>query len=219
MGWEEKETADYIKKIHDAECQATAHALGDLAIEHMVKGYEKAFEDNPRPDLRHRIEHCTIVDQDLIDRMAKMNICPSLNPGMIQVGGKDYHKFYGERMKYFTALRSMIDAGMKPSISSDYPSGPVGINVLDGAVNRYDRVEDFQADQTQCISVLEAIRLATYNGAYASFEEDIKGSLEPGKLADMIVLSENILEYPKEKINEIEVDLTMIDGKVEYKRV
>ncbi len=219
MGWKEKETTDYIKKIHDAECQATAHALGDLAVEYMVKGYEKAFKGNPRLDLRHRIEHCTIVDQDLIDRMAKMNICPSLNPGMIQVGGKDYHKFYGERMKYFTALRSMIDAGMKPSISSDYPSGPVGINVLDGAVNRYDREEGFQADQTQCIKVLEAIRLATYNGAYASFEEGIKGSLEPGKLADMIILSKNILEYPKEKMNEIEVDLTMIDGKVEYKRV
>lgn len=218
LGWEREEVADYLKMINDAECQATAHAIGDLAVEYMVEGYEKAFETNPRPDLRHRIEHCTIVDQDLIDRMANMNICPSVNPGMIQVGGKDYEKFYGERMKYTIALRSMIDAGIKPSLSSDTPSGPAGLSVLDGAINRYDRVRNYQTDTTQAISVLEAIRCATYNGAYASFEENIKGSIEPGKLADLIVLSEDILSYPKERINEVKVDLTMIDGIVEYER-
>lgn len=218
LGWEREEVADYLKMINDAECQATAHAIGDLAVEYMVEGYEKAFETNPRPDLRHRIEHCTIVDRDLIDRMANMNICPSVNPGMIQVGGKDYEKFYGERMKYTIALRSMIDAGIKPSLSSDTPSGPAGLSVLDGAINRYDRVRNYQTDTTQAISVLEAIRCATYNGAYASFEENIKGSIEPGKLADLIVLSEDILSYPKERINEVKVDLTMIDGIVEYER-
>ena len=65
----------------------------------MVEGYEKAFEKNPRPDLRHRIEHCTLVDQDLIDRMAKMNICPSVNCGMVAHLGANYTKFYGERRK------------------------------------------------------------------------------------------------------------------------
>lgn len=218
IGWKKEEVADYIKMINDADCQATAHAIGDLAVEYMVNGYEKAFEDNPKPYLRHRIEHCTFVDQDLINRMAKLNICPSLNPGMIQVGGKDYTRFYGERMKYGVALRSMIDAGMKPSISSDTPSGPAGVDALDGAVNRYDRVKGYQTDKTQQISVLEAIRCATYNGAYASYEENIKGSIEPGKLADLIVLSEDIVNYPKERINEIKVDLTMIDGIIEYER-
>lgn len=219
LGWKKDEVAEYIKMINDAECQATAHAVGDLAVEYMVNGYEEAFKTNPRPDLRHRIEHCTIVDQDLINRMAKMNICPSVNPGMIQVGGQDYEKFYGERIKYTVALRSMLDAGMKPSLSSDIPSGPGGLNVIDAAVNRYDRVRNHQVDKTQAISVLEAIRCATYNGAYASFEENIKGSIEVGKLADLIVLSENILSYPKERINEIQVDLTMIDGIIEYERI
>lgn len=219
LGWGRQEVADYIEKINEAECQATAHAIGDLAVEFMVEGYEKAFEKSRRPDLRHRIEHCTISDEDLIKRMAKMNICPTLNSGMITFQGKHYAEIYGtKRSKYLIALRSMLDAGMKPSIASDSPSGPVGLAVIDGAVNRYDRNENYQFDTTQCISVLEGIRCATYNGAYSSFEENIKGSLEAGKLADMVVLSEDILKYPKEKMNEISVEMTFIDGELVYEK-
>lgn len=218
MAWEKQEIIDYIAKINNAGCQATAHAIGDYAIECMVEGYEKAFETNPRPDLRHRIEHCSIVDPNLVERIAKLNICPTLNPGMIQIGGQNYEKFYGERIKYIVALRSMLDAGIKVSIASDTPSGPAGIQIIDGAVNRYDRLHNYQVDTTQAISVMEAIRCATINGAYASFEDQIKGSLEVGKLADIIVLSDNILTYPKERINELKVDITMIDGNIEFVR-
>ena len=217
-GWDREEVAEYIREIHDAECQATAHAIGDLAVEFMVEGYEKAFTANPRPDLRHRIEHCSIVDPDLIDRMAVMNIYPTVNPGMLTKIGANYARFYGERMKYLIALRSMLDAGLKPALASDYPSGPLGIHTLDGAVNRYDRGKDIRLDQTQCITVLEAVRCATLNGAYLSYEEEIKGSLEPGKLADMIVLSEDITSIPTERLNEVRVDMTMIDGNTEYRR-
>ncbi|HAK46151.1 MAG TPA: amidohydrolase, partial [Spirochaeta sp.] len=174
-GWEREEVADYLREINDAECQATAHAIGDLAVEYMVEGYEKVFINNPRPDLRHRIEHSTLVDQDLIDRMAKMNICPSVNPGMLTTIGANYARFYGERMKYLIALRSMLDAGVKVSIGSDYPSGPIGIHTIDGAVNRYNRSSELQLDQKQCVSVLEAVRCATLHGAYMSFEDAIKG--------------------------------------------
>lgn len=217
-GWEREEVAEYIKLINDAECQATAHAIGDRAVEFMVEGYEKAFADNSRPDLRHRIEHCTLVDQDLIDRMAGMNICPSVNPGMLTTIGANYAKFYGERMEYLIALRSMLDAGVKVSIGSDYPSGPIGLAAIDGAVNRYNRSNEVQLDQTQCITVLEAVRCASLHGAYSSFEEDIKGSLEPGKLADLIVLSEDITSIAKERLNEVKVDMTVIDGEILYKR-
>jgi predicted amidohydrolase YtcJ len=218
-GWEREEVAEYIKMLNDAETQITAHAIGDLAVEFMVEGYEKAFKDNPRPDLRHRIEHCTIADQDLIDRMAKMNICPSVNVPSIQKLGKKFVKFYGEeRNRYICALRSMLDAGIKCSLHSDFPSYPAGISVLDAAVNRIDRTENFQCDRTQAISVLEAIRCATLHGAYSSYEEDIKGSLEVGKLADMIVLSDDILSIDPKDIVNLKVDMTMIDGEVVYER-
>ncbi len=220
-GWEREETWDYIKKINDAECQCTAHAVGDLAIEFMVEGYERCFAENPERvrSLRHRIEHCVIVDQDLIDRMANMNICPVLHPGLIQMLGKNLAAFYGpERNRYLEAVRSMLDAGIKVSLHSDAPSGPIGINVIDAAVNRYDRSKDYQFDRTQCVSVLEAIRCCTLHPAYASFQEDIKGSIEIGKLADMIVLSDDILKIDPMDIYKLKVDMTMIDGVVEYER-
>lgn len=218
-GWEREEVAKYIDKINEAECQATAHAMGDLAIEYMVEGYEKAFQKSSRPDLRHRIEHCMVVDQDLVDRMAKMNICPTINSGMLTFNGRKYNAIYGsKRGKYIMALRSMLDAGMKPSIASDAPSGPMGFSVIDGAVNRYDRATEYQFDTTQAITLMEAIQCATLNGAYASFEEDVKGSIEVGKLADLIVLNEDITAIPCQKLNEIKVMATYIDGELVYHR-
>ena len=168
-------------------------------------------------DLRHRIEHCTIVDPDLIKRMAKMNICPSVNVSSISKLGRQFVDFYGEeRNEYICAIRSMLDAGVMCSLHSDTPSYPAGIAVLDAAVNRYDRTNGFQCTKTQAVSVLEAIRCMTYNGAYASFEEDIKGSIEPGKLADMIVLSDDVLSIAPFDIYKLKVDMTMIGGNIEW---
>lgn len=222
-GWEREETWEYIKKIDDAECQATAHAIGDMAIEFMVEGYEKAFEACEDKEAfkarRHRIEHCTLVDQDLIDRMAKMNICPSVNGGLQIRNGKNLAAFYGpERNKFLGALKSMMEAGIKCSLHSDAPSGPVGLEMIDGAVNRYDIRQDFQCDKTQAVSLLDAIRCCTWNAAYSSYEEDIKGSVENGKLADLIVLDRDILNMDTRELHNVKVDMTMIDGVVEYQR-
>ncbi|MBQ1407258.1 MAG: amidohydrolase family protein, partial [Eubacterium sp.] len=216
------EVADYICLLNRHELQASAHAIGDGAVEWMVKGYEKAFAEDPDKEAfrarRHRIEHCTLCDQDLIDRMAVMNICPSVNAGIPAKNGANYERFYGKRNDYFGALRSMLDAGMKPSLQSDAPSGPFGLECIDGAVNRIDRVRNVVCNQKQCVTVLEAIRIATLYGAYGSYEEDIKGSLEVGKLADMVVLNDDILGIDKTDIYKLKVDMTMVDGEICYVR-
>ena len=222
-GWEREETWDYIKKVDDAECQCTAHAMGDGAIEFMVEGYEKAFEACEDKEAfkarRHRIEHCMLVDQDLIDRMAKMNICPSVNAGLQIRNGKNLARFYGpKREKFLGALKSMMEAGVVCSLHSDAPSGPVGFEMIDGAVNRYDLRQGYQCDMSQAVTVLQAIRCCTYNAAYQSYEEKIKGSVEVGKLADLIVCDRDILAMDTHELHNVKVDLTMIDGKVEYQR-
>ena len=222
-GWEREETWDYIKKVDDAECQCTAHAMGDGAIEFMVEGYEKAFaacEDKEAfKARRHRIEHCMLVDQDLIDRMAKMNICPSVNAGLQIRNGKNLARFYGpKREKFLGALKSMMEAGVVCSLHSDAPSGPVGFEMIDGAVNRYDLRQGYQCDMSQAVTVLQAIRCCTYNAAYQSYEEKIKGSIEVGKLADLIICDRDILAMDTHELHNVKVDLTMIDGKVEYQR-
>jgi predicted amidohydrolase YtcJ len=219
-GWNREEVIEYIKMIDAAGCQATAHAIGDEAIEYMVEGYEAAYAlDETLPERRHRIEHCTIVDQDLIDRMAKMNICPSVNAGIVCLIGANVTRFYGEeRMRYFGALRSMLDAGLHCSLHSDAPSAPCGFEIIDGAVNRYDRVKNFQCDRTQAVNLLEAIRCCTLNAAYQSYEENIKGSIEIGKLADLIVLDRDIMAMSTMELNQVQVDCTMLDGVIEYTR-
>ena len=223
-GWEREETWDYIKKVDNAECQCTAHAMGDGAIEFMVEGYEKAFEACEDKEAfkarRHRIEHCMLVDQDLIDRMAKMNICPSVNAGLQIRNGKNLARFYGpKREKFLGALKSMMEAGVVCSLHSDAPSGPVGFEMIDGAVNRYDLRQGYQCDMSQAVTVLQAIRCCTYNAAYQSYEEKIKGSIEVGKLADLIICDRDILAMDTHELHNVKVDLTMIDGKVEYQRV
>ena len=222
-GWEREEVWEYIKLIDDAECQATAHAIGDGAVEFMVEGYEKAFaackDKEAFKARRHRIEHCTLVDQDLIDRMAKMNICPSVNGGLQIRNGKNLARFYGpERNKYLGALKSMMEAGIKCSLHSDAPSGPVGFEMIDGAVNRYDIRQGYQCDTTQAVSLLDAIRCCTWNAAYSSYEENIKGSVEVGKLADLIVLDRDILNMDTHELHNVKVDMTMIDGVAVYER-
>jgi len=219
LGWEREEAINYIRKIHNAGCQATAHAVGDLAVSYMVEGFERAQAENPRKNARHRIEHCSIVDPDLIRRIAELELCPSLNPGFLLWNGKNYSRYFGKRMQYFTALRSMLDAGIRVSLGSDAPSGPLRFfEILDGAVNRIDRSTDTPTDKKQAITLHEALRLYTINGAYASFEEGEKGSIEPGKLADLVVLSTDISSLDDTGIKDLRVDLTMLDGNIEYQR-
>lgn len=221
LAWEREETAKYIEYINDHDCQATAHAVGDLAVEYMVEGYEKALAKHPRKpeEHRHRIEHCAITDDDLVNRMAKMGIIPVSNTHFMTINGSDYCKYYGERIEHFFAMRSYLDAGIKAVIGCDAPTAKQEVTRgLDGAVNRIDRKTGKVCGASQKISMLEAIRCYTLNGAYASFEDDIKGSIEVGKLADLVVFNEDILEIDPVNIVDSKIDYTMIDGEICYQR-
>ena len=219
--WEREEVYEHIRQIHRAECQASAHAIGDEAVEFMIEAYERCFAEYPDKvrAMRHRIEHCTIMDQNLVDRMAVLGLYPSVNAALVQTCGANYTRFFGqERNRYLAPLRSMLDAKICCSVHSDMPSGPCGLDCIDGAVNRYDRTQNFQCDRTQAVSVLEAIRCYTLNAAYSTFEERLKGSIEVGKLADIIILSGNILKIDPMDIPTLMVDMTMIDGVMEFER-
>lgn len=219
LGFAQEETDKIVDKVNRAGCQMTCHAVGDKAVEMMLNAYEKALIAFPREDHRHRIEHCGITDEKLIDRIAQMGIIPVSNPGFMTINGSDYHRYYGDRIDYMFAAKSYLDRGIKAVIGSDAPTCDESVmRGLDGTVNRTDRRTGEIVGEKQKISMLEAIRCYTINGAFASFEENIKGSIEVGKLADLVVLSENILEYPCEKVMDILIDMTMIDGSIVYER-
>lgn len=217
--WTQEEADRVVMDGHKAGFQVTAHGVGDKAVTIMVNAIEKALEAYPRDNHRHRIEHCALTNPDLIKRIAKLKIVPISNPAFISINGKDYNRFYGQRVNYMFALKSYLDNGIITAIGSDSPvTHPNPMYSFFGALNRADINNGDVVGAMQKVSALDVVRMFTYNGAYASFDEDIKGSLERGKLADIIILDENILSYPAEKIMDVTVEYTISNGKIAYKK-
>ena len=197
----------------------TAHAVGDKAVTIIVNAIEKALAQFPRADCRHRIEHCGLTNPELIARIAKLGIVPVSNPSFITINGTDYNRYYGDRVRYMFPLKSYLDAGVITAIGSDSPvTHPDPMNSLYGALNRKDRKTGDDVGENQKVEVLQIVRMMTYNGAYASFEEKLKGSLEPGKLADVVILTEDLLTYPPEDVQQVAVRATFLDGELVYEK-
>ena len=215
--WEQEEVNEIILEAHKAGFQVTAHAVGDKAVTIMVNAIENALRLYPRKDHRHRIEHCGLTNPELIARLKALGIIPVSNPAFITINGRDYNRFYGDRVNYLFAMKSYLDSGIITAIGSDSPvTEPNPMNSFYAALNRADCKTGDTVGECQKITVLQMARMFTYNGAYASFEENIKGSLEPGKLADIVILDQDLLTYPSEKIQQVKVRYTLIDGQVVY---
>lgn len=213
-------TQDNLNEIlidaHKRGYQITAHAQGDRAIEMVLNCIEDALSELPRSNHRHRIEHAGIAAPDLQKRMKHLNVIAIPNPAFIFENGDAYINFYGDRIDWMYPARDYAALSVPAAFGSDAPI--VGSSPLLGihaAVNR--RTKNGQlAGKRQRIEILQAIKAYTAMGAFASFEEQVKGSLEAGKLADLVVLDRSILSVDKEEIKNLQVDLTMIDGEVLY---
>ena len=207
---------DALIAAHRDGYQITAHAQGDRAIEMLLNTFEEALRQYPRHNHRHRIEHAGLAMPDLIERMAKLGIVTVPNPNFFTEFGDIYIKHFGARSDYFYPIGACLKAGIVVAGASDSPVSNcnplIGIH---GAVNRLTPSGAVIGEE-QKISVMEAIRLYTWNGAYASFEEDQKGSIEVGKLADLIVLNNRILDVTIDSIDQLRVEMTMIDGEIVY---
>ncbi|MFZ3578713.1 amidohydrolase, partial [Virgibacillus sp. DJP39] len=191
-------------------------AIGDRGVEMMIACIEEALAVLPRNNHRHRIEHSGITPPDLVNKIKDSDIIPIPNPAFIHEFGDGYIKDYGERVNHMFPIRSFLDAGIIPAVGSDSPI--TDFNPLVGIWSAVTRLSKGKVEvgPEQKVSVAEAIKLYTYNGAYASFEENSKGSLEKGKLADLVVLDRDILEICKMEIKNTKVDMTVIDGKFVY---
>ncbi|MFP7732257.1 amidohydrolase [Priestia aryabhattai] len=214
----QEELNHILGEAHRKGFQITAHAQGDRAIELMLNCIEEALRQHPRDDHRHRIEHAGITPPDLLKHMKKLGVIPIPNPSFFYEFGDGYIKNYGERVHHMFPVRSFIDEGVIAAGGSDSPvtthNPLMGIHA---GVNRESR-SGHGVGTNQRISVMEAIKLYTWNGAYASFEEDIKGSIEIGKLADFVILSDSILDVSSKNIKDIQVDMTVIDGEIVYQQ-
>lgn len=207
-----------LGEAHEKGFQITAHAQGDRAIEMLLHCFEEALAKHPRENHRHRIEHAGVSMPDLIERIRKLGVIPVPNPPFFYEFGDGYIRNIGNRVNQMFPVRDFIDQGIIAAGASDSPvtdySPLLGIHV---AVNRKSK-SGSEVGANQSVELLEAIRLYTWNGAYASFEEDRKGSIEAGKLADLVILDGSILDTPKEQLKELTVSMTIIDGEIVYQK-
>lgn len=206
---------EFFDAANRAGFQATSHAVGDNAVQMIITGIENALKNCPREDHRHRIEHCGIVDDELIARIKKAGIVPISQPGFVYVNGESYLKYYSEdRVRMMMAIKSFLDAGVTVALSSDDPVVPCDpmMTLYAACTRRSARGNDICTEQA--VKPLEALRMCTLNGAFASFEEKIKGSLEVGKLADFTVLSKPILDMDPHDYLSVKPEMTVIGGEI-----
>ena len=206
----------WIERVHRAGIQTNCHANGDVAIDMVLTAVERAQRLFPRADSRPKITHCTLINDDLLRRMKATGTVPAVFTTYAYYN-TDKFRFYGEDlMKRSMAFRSFLDAGIPAAAGSDFSPGPFApLMGIQGMVTRkgWDG-ETWGLNQR--ISVDEALRINTLNGAYASKEEGIKGSITPGKLADFVVLADDLHTVNQEKIKDIQIVRTVVGGKTVF---
>jgi predicted amidohydrolase YtcJ len=219
MSTTEKIAQKSISEAYKAGYRISAHANGDRAISMYLDIMEKTQKEFPRCDSRNRIIHCTVVNPKLVARIKKLDFLPTIFGAYPYYHGDKLIPAFGEkRLEWMFAARSFLKAGVKVAAHSDHSASPfpplMGIHSL---VNRMTK-SGKTIGQSQKISVMDAIKLYTINAAYHSFDEDILGSLEVGKCADMVVLGKDLLTVPPETIIDIPIDMTIVGGKIVYER-
>ena len=201
--------------------QLSIHAIGDSANYLMLKLFENITKTNPKWDRRFRIEHAQHVRFEDIPLFAKLGVIASVQPYHCIDDGVWAAKRIGTRIDYTHPYKSFLDAGIKLCMGSDWSVAPLNaILGIYAAVTRQtvDGANPMGWIPKQKIGIADAIKGYTINNAYAAFEEKEKGSIEPGKLADMVVLSDDILTIKPEKIQSVRVLMTIFDGKIVYEK-
>lgn len=209
----EGEMYTWARKAHLAGWQVASHANGDGTIDQALRVYERLQRESPRNDPRFRLEHCTVINDDLIRRIKAIGAIPTPFSSYAYYHGEKLSVYGEERVNRMFALRSFLDAGIRATQASDYTASPFDpMMALQSEVTRTDKKGNVWGPK-QRITIQEALQVGTVNGAYASFEENLKGSITPGKLADLVVLGRDPLREDPLKLIGIPVQRTMVGGK------
>jgi predicted amidohydrolase YtcJ len=212
----EDELYQHARKAHLAGWQIGTHANGDAGIDVALRVYERLQRESPRKDPRFRLEHCTLINDALLRRIKALNAIPTPFWTYVYYHGEKMAEYGEERLNRMFAMRSFLDAGIRVAPGSDYVPGPFDpMMALQSCVTRTDTRGKVWGPK-QKISVAETIRASTINGAYASYEEDRKGTLEPGKLADLVVLTRDPFRVDPSTLVDIKVERTMVGGRWVY---
>jgi predicted amidohydrolase YtcJ len=206
----------WVERVWRAGIQPNCHTNGDVAMDMYLTSLERAQRLFPRRDVRPKFTHATLADDGIIRRMKALDAVPALFTSYAYYN-PDKFKFYGEpMMRHMMPYRSYLDAGINAAGGCDFPPGPFSpLMGMQGMVTRTGwNGETWGANQR--ISAADALRVYTWNGAYNSHEEQLKGSIVAGKLADFVVLSDDPLGMSPDRIRNIQIVRTVVGGRATY---
>ena len=217
-----------IRTAAEAGLQFTAHSVGDGAVQTLLDAYEDIGHDLPLRQTRPCVEHSNFMSREAVEQAARLGVMLDIQPAWLYLDTRTLVKQFGyERLRYFQPLRSIFAAGGSVGGGSDHmqklgsmrsnnPYNPfLGMAT---AITRWARWYDGQLHPEEALSREQALRFYTINNARILFLEDQVGSLEPGKLADMVVLDRDLLKCPEEQIAGTQVLKTYFGGKVVFEK-
>ena len=214
--WDPDTLKKVVSMIHDAGYQLAIHCIGDHAIDMAIDAIEYAQQKNPRPDPRHRLEHCFIPTQEELQRIKALGIVVSVQPGAFYRSGESYRYIFGEeREARMFPIKTMVEMGIPLAFGSDYPTEPdvdPQLTLQEAIVRKTQKGHEIGPNER--IDRMTALKIHTLGSAYANFAEDRLGSIEEGKLADMAVWSGDYFTVPVSEIKDLTFDAVIIGGTV-----
>ena len=206
----------WVKEAHDGGWGVGIHVMGDVAVQKAADAIYAAWKANPA-DRRHQLIHCYYPSADVLRKMAEAGMVFAAQPAFIYNEADGYGDLLEEEQRRtFLPLRSCLDAGVPLALSTDMPSAHHNpFWNLYAAVTRKG-MNGFCLGREECITVDEALRAMTWGGAYMTFEEKEKGTLQPGMLADLVLLDRNLKTASEEELRDTAVRMTVVDGRVAY---
>ena len=214
---DDEELYAMFRVAHNAGYPIVVHVIGDGAMDQVVNGYELVMNENPKPNMRHGIIHCQIMDEAQQDRFVKLNLLAYAQPVFVRYDSQIVDDCVGSELaKTSYNWRRYIDLGVHMSGGSDCP-----VEDCDPLANMYYAVTRMGMDgkpwyPENAVTMEEALRMFTIEGAYSAFEEAERGSITIGKYADFTVLDKNIMENPPEELLNTKVLMTVVNGKTVY---
>jgi predicted amidohydrolase YtcJ len=205
-----------VEDAHRHDFQVGIHANGDVTIDMVLNAYERVLSKWPDPKRRHRIEHCSLVNPTLLQRIKDCGCIPTPFWTYIHYHGEKWSQYGEDKMRWMMAHRSFLDYGIRVPGASDYMPGPFEpLMAIQSMVTR----KDFSGrvwGANQKVTLDEALTIATINGAYASSEEHLKGSITAGKLADFVMLEQDPHDVDPDQIKNIRIHRTVVGGKTMF---
>lgn len=215
----EEEFESKVIRAHKQGFQVAVHAIGDEAVSRVLQAFEKAQQLYPRSDCRHRVEHAGITSDELIEKMKKLKVIPVPQPAFMYLNGDVYLQVLPPRLKeQLYRSKSFLDKDLPAVGSSDSPV--ITSSVILGIYSLMSRKTKagIVVSPEEKLSITQALKMYTKNAAYAAFQENETGTLELGKKGDMTVLPADFINYTEDQVKEATVEMTIIDGKVVYKK-